>query len=79
MERTSPFSLEKAQSVDPKKVAAAFDQMTTPGSVKTVFGPGRMGGAERFGVNRVLMRDIPITKIDKGKIENIGFFTPVVP
>lgn len=72
-------AMEKAQSVDPKKVAAAFDQMTKQGSVKTVFGPGRMGGAERFGVNRVLVRKIPITKIDKGKIENVGFFMPIVP
>ena len=40
---------------------------------------GEMGGIERFGVNRVLMRDIPITRIDKGKIELVDFFTPVVP
>jgi hypothetical protein len=71
--------MEKAGSVDPEKVAAAFDQMTAPGSAKTVFGPAKMGGADRFGVNRVLVRPIPITRIDKGKVKLVDFFEPVVP
>lgn len=72
-------AMENAKSVDPVKVAAAFGKMTAPGSVKTSFGPGQMGGAKRFGVNRVLVRPIPISKVDKGKIEFVGFFEQNIP
>jgi len=72
-------AIEKAGSVDPKDVVAAFDKMTAPGSLKTVFGPGRMAGKERFGVNRVPSRPIPVMVIDNDKTKLVGFFDPVVP
>ena len=71
-------ALKKADSIDPKKVVAAFESMTTPGSLQTAFGPGHMGGSERFGVNRVVVRPMPISRLMDGKIEFVGFQMPVV-
>jgi hypothetical protein len=65
--------MEKAQSVDPEQVLATLDTMTAPGSLQTCFGPAHMGGLESFGVNRVLVRPIPISHIMNGKIEFVGF------
>jgi branched-chain amino acid transport system substrate-binding protein len=70
--------IEKAGSVDPKRVAATLETLTAEGSLKTSFGPGRMGGAKRFGVNRVLTRSLPISRLRKGKIEFMGFKMPEV-
>jgi len=67
-------AMQKAQSVDPEKVIAALDTMTEPGSLQTAFGPAHMGGAERFGVNRALIRPIPITHIMNGKMKIAGYF-----
>jgi branched-chain amino acid transport system substrate-binding protein len=71
-------ALKKADSVDPKKVVAAFESMTAPGSFQTAFGPGHMGGDKRFGVNRVVVRPMPISRLMNGKIEFVGFKMPVV-
>jgi ABC-type branched-subunit amino acid transport system substrate-binding protein len=71
-------AIEKAGSIDPEKVQATFDSLTSPGSLKTSYGPGRMGGAERFGVNRVLTRPLPISRLRQGKIEFMGFKMPVI-
>jgi ABC-type branched-subunit amino acid transport system substrate-binding protein len=66
-------AMEKAQSVVGEKVFAAMETMNQPGSLKTCFGPARMGGSERFGVNRTLVRPIPLTRLMNGKTEFIGF------
>jgi len=66
-------AIEKAQSVDPAAVLAALDAMTTEGGLSTAFGPGRMGGMETYGVNRVLIRPIPISHILNSVIESVGF------
>ncbi|MBW2619189.1 MAG: ABC transporter substrate-binding protein [Deltaproteobacteria bacterium] len=71
-------ALKKADSVDPAKVAAAFDQLTAPGSLMTTFGPGHMGGKERFGVTRVLTRPVPISTIIKGQIGLASLKMPVI-
>ncbi len=71
-------ALKKANSVKPEKVVAAFDSMTAPDSFQTAFGPGHMGGANRFGVNRVVVRPVPISLIMDGKIQFEGFRMPVV-
>jgi branched-chain amino acid transport system substrate-binding protein len=71
-------ALKKANSVKPEKVVAAFDSMTAPGSIQTCWGPGHMGGAKAFGVNRVLVRPVPITRLMNGKIEFVGFRMPSV-
>jgi ABC-type branched-subunit amino acid transport system substrate-binding protein len=61
-------ALEKAQSVDPKAVLSILDSMTAPGSLKTVFGPAHMGGLKTFGVNRVLVRSIPVSYLMNGQV-----------
>jgi hypothetical protein len=38
-----------------------------------------MAGKERFGVNRVPSRPIPVMVMDKDKTKLVGFFDPVVP
>ena len=71
-------ALKKAGSAKPEAVVAAFDSMTAPGSFQTAFGPGHMAGQNRFGVNRVVVRPMPISVLEKGKIKFIGFKMPVV-
>lgn len=71
-------ALKKANSIIPEKVVAAFDAMTAPGSFQTAFGPGNMGGKNRLGVNRVVVRPMPISRLDKGEISFVGFKMPVV-
>jgi ABC-type branched-subunit amino acid transport system substrate-binding protein len=66
-------AMEKAQSIDPEKVMATLETMTAPGSLKGAYGLGYMGGKKRFGVNRVLYRPVPLTRIINGKTEFIGF------
>jgi branched-chain amino acid transport system substrate-binding protein len=70
--------IEKAGSIDPEKVVATFESLTNPGDLKTSFGPGSMGGLERFGVNRVLTRSLPISRLREGKIEFMGFKMPII-
>ena len=65
----------KADSVEPDKVLAALETMTNAGDVETVFGPARMGGVERFGTNRVLIKKIPLTQVTDGKMELVGYFS----
>ncbi len=72
-------AMQKAHSVDPGKVLATLETMTKSGSLQTVFGPGHMGGLKSFGVNRVLVRPIPISRIMNGKIEFVKFILPEVP
>jgi len=61
-------AIDKASSLDTKAVADAFGTLNTPGAIKTVFGAGRMTGKNDFGVDRVLSKPIPISRIDKGEI-----------
>jgi branched-chain amino acid transport system substrate-binding protein len=71
-------ALKKANSVEPQKVIAAFDSMTAPGSLQTAYGSAHMGGIKRFGVNRVLVRPLPMSKLMGAKVEFLGFKMPVV-
>lgn len=68
--------LEKAQSLDPKKIVATFETMTEPGSFQTSYGPGRAGGLERFGVNREVVRPIIISPIMNGVIQTVRYVLP---
>ena len=69
-------AMVKAQSIEPAAVLAALETMTTPGDITTSLGPGYMGGKNKYGVNRVLYRPLPITRIMNGKMEFIGFYNP---
>jgi len=69
-------AMVKAQSIEPANVLAALESMTTLGDLMTNFGPGQMWGMDRYGVNRMLYRPIPLTAINNGQMEFIGFFNP---
>jgi ABC-type branched-subunit amino acid transport system substrate-binding protein len=66
-------AMEKAQSVDPEDVLAALDSMTTPEDLRTGFGTAHMGGLETYGVNRVLVRPIPISYLMNGQVVETVF------
>ena len=66
--------IKKAQSLDPAKLVATFESMTAPGSFKTSWGPGHAGGKDTVGVNRRLVRAIPMARIMDGKIQYMGLF-----
>jgi branched-chain amino acid transport system substrate-binding protein len=70
-------AMQKAGSIDPATVLKALETMTNPGDLKTNEGKGYMGGKDRFGVNRVLYRPFPITRLMGGIAEFVGFITPV--
>jgi len=71
-------ALKKANSVDVEKVIAAFESMTEPGSIGTCWGPAHMSGAKTFGVNRVLNRPVPQTRLMNGKIVFLGLKMPAL-
>ena len=60
-----------------RRVVKTMEGMTTPGDLQTLHGPGYIGGMERFGVNRVLYRPLPLTRLMNGVAEFIGFKEPV--
>lgn len=68
-------AIEAAQSVDPATVLAKLDTMTAPGSLQTGFGSAHMGGLETYGVNRVLVRPIPVSYLMNGQIVETVFMT----
>ncbi len=70
-------AMQKAGSIDPATVLATLETMTNKGDLQTNEGAGNMGGMDRFGVNRVLYRPYPITRIMNGVLEFIGFQEPV--
>jgi ABC-type branched-subunit amino acid transport system substrate-binding protein len=55
--------IEKAQSFDTEQVVAALESMS---KVETPYGPGKMVGKDLIGANRLLLKDIPFTRILKG-------------
>ena len=71
-------ALKKANSVGVEKVIAAFESMTAPGSFDTCWGPAHMSGKKTFGVNRVLNRPVPQTRLMNGKIEFFGLKMPAL-
>jgi branched-chain amino acid transport system substrate-binding protein len=71
-------ALKKANSIDVEKVIATFESMTAPGSFNTCWGPAHMSGKKTFGVNRVLNRPVPQTRLMNGKIEFLGLKMPAL-
>ena len=69
-------AIEKAQSLDAKKVMAAFESMTNVGDLQTAFGPSKMGGMKRFGCNRALVRPLALTHLNKGKLVYSDYIMP---
>jgi ABC-type branched-subunit amino acid transport system substrate-binding protein len=71
--------LVKAQSLDPKTVQDKFETMTAPGSLQSIFGPAHVGGLKTAGVNRILVRPVPMCRMVEGKGDYIGAFMNEVP
>jgi branched-chain amino acid transport system substrate-binding protein len=71
--------LEKAQSVDPQTVLNTFETLTAPGSLQSIFGDAHAGGLKTFGVNRVLVRPNPVSRVMNGQGEFIGMFPKDIP
>jgi len=66
-------AMQEAQSVDPETVLATLDGMTASGSLQTGFGSANMGGLETYGVNRVLVRPIPVSLLMDGAVVETVF------
>lgn len=72
-------TIQKAQSVDPKDVLKTYETLTKPGSLQTTVGPAHVGGLKTFGVNRVLVKPLPVSCLINGKAKSVTFFTPYLP
>jgi hypothetical protein len=59
-------AIQEAQSFDTEKVATTLETMK---SIETIYGPGRMGGQEIFGINHAIHRATPISRLMNGKVE----------
>lgn len=59
-------AIEKAQSFDTDKVV---DTIETMGNIDTIWGPGRWGGEDIFGINHVVIRPFTFSRIMNGKVE----------
>jgi branched-chain amino acid transport system substrate-binding protein len=71
--------LEKTQSLDPQTVLNTFETLTKPGDLQSIFGPAYVGGLKTTGVNRVLVRPTPLSRVMNGKGEFLGMFPKEVP
>jgi branched-chain amino acid transport system substrate-binding protein len=69
----------KANSVDPQKVQDNFETLTTPGSLQSIFGDAYAGGLQTTGVNRVLVRPNPMSRLVNGKSDYLGMFPVEIP
>ena len=71
-------AIERAKSIDPQVVLKAFETMTEPGSIQTLFGPAYMGGSkvDGIGVNRVLFKPYALSHIMKGESNLVKFLPP---
>jgi branched-chain amino acid transport system substrate-binding protein len=65
-------AIEAANSLDPKTVAAKWEKM---GSIDTIFGPGKMGGLQTYGVNHNVYYKTPMSVIKNGKVEFGGWIS----
>jgi branched-chain amino acid transport system substrate-binding protein len=62
--------IERARSLDPDQVVATIEKMK---SVDTIWGKGRWGGQDIFGVNHVIVRPFTLSRIVNGKVEQLDF------
>ncbi len=69
-------AISKAQSLDPVKVAKTWENMKT---VETSRGIAKMGGGKTFGINHMVFRPCPISRMRNGKVEFVRWFDPYVP
>lgn len=68
-------AIEHAQSLDPTVVRDSFDKMK---SVKTLYGPGKVGGKKPYGRICTVYRPVQVIRIMKGKIQHVRWVMPKV-
>ncbi|MGD2124817.1 MAG: ABC transporter substrate-binding protein [Desulfobacteraceae bacterium] len=66
-------AIEAAQSLDTTMIAKTWENMK---NIDTLYGKGTMGGLKEFGINHVVMKPRPITRLENGKVEFVKFITP---
>jgi branched-chain amino acid transport system substrate-binding protein len=69
-------AIERAQSVDPVEVAKTFEKGEP---FETARGMAKMGGAKTFGLNNMLFRPCPVSRLKDGKIEFIKWYDTYLP
>lgn len=69
-------AIEKAQSLDPTDVAKTWEKMNR---IEATTGIGKMGGQQSYGINHVGVIPFAITRMVKGELEHVGWFTPEIP
>jgi branched-chain amino acid transport system substrate-binding protein len=67
-------AIEKAQSLDPKVVADSWSKMT---DIKTVLGPGKMGGLDTYGINHSVYAQLPILRVENNTL-SWGTWEPII-
>lgn len=72
-------AIEKAQSLEAAKIIAKLETLTEPGSLHSLFGPAHMGGVKTYGVNRVVVRPVPISSLLDGKVGFVKMALPEIP
>jgi len=71
--------IEKAQSIDPAKVAATFATLTHPGDLQSLNGPAYVSGQQTYGANCLIVRPVPISRLVDGKAEFVRMNEIQVP
>jgi branched-chain amino acid transport system substrate-binding protein len=71
--------ITKAQSVDPPQVAATFATLTNSGDLQALNGPAYVSGKQTYGVNCLVVRPVPISRLVDGKAEFVGMSNIQVP
>lgn len=66
-------AIETAQSLDPTTVAKTLEKMK---SIETLYGKGTMSGMKDFGINHVVLKPRPLTKLEQGEVKFVKFITP---
>lgn len=58
-------AIENAQSLDPQVVATAWEKMD---SINTIFGPGKMGGLDIYGIKHSVYTQLPILTLESNQL-----------
>jgi branched-chain amino acid transport system substrate-binding protein len=69
-------AIEKAQSLDPSEVAKTWEKMDR---IQASTGIGKMGGQQSYGINHIGVLPFAVTRMVKGELEHVGWFTPEIP
>jgi branched-chain amino acid transport system substrate-binding protein len=69
-------AIEAARSVDPTIVKESWENLT---SINTVYGPGKMGGLETYGIEHNVTYASPFVSLRQGKVVWVGWRPFVLP